>query len=47
MGVELLREEQLRAVEEHLTNAVRAAHLGNLDETEFLDIAKTLFEEEI
>lgn len=45
--VELLREEQLRAVEEHLTNAVRAAHLGNLDETEFLDIAKTLFEEEI
>ena len=47
VGVELLREEQLRAVEEHLTNAVRAAHLGNLDETEFLDIAKTLFEEEI
>ena len=43
----LLREEQLRAVEEHLTSAVRAAHLGNLDETEFLDIAKTLFEEEI
>ena len=47
VGVELLREELLRAVEEHLTNAVRAAHLGNLDETEFLDIAKTLFEEEI
>lgn len=47
VGVELLREEQLRAVEEHLTSAVRAAHLGNLDETEFLDIAKTLFEEEI
>ena len=47
VGVELLREEQLRAVEEHLTNAVRAAHLGNLDESEFLDIAKTLFEEEI
>ena len=47
VGVEPLREEQLRAAEEHLTNAVRAAHLGNRDETEFLDIAKTLFEEEI
>ena len=46
VGVELLREEQLRAVEEHLTNAVRAAHLGNLDKAEFLGIAETLFEEE-
>ena len=42
-----MNDRQLRAVEEHLTSAVRAAHLGNLDETEFLDIAKTLFEEEI
>ena len=32
VGVELLREEQLRAVEEHLTSAVRAARLGNLEE---------------
>ena len=47
VGVELLREEQLRAVEEHLTSAVRAARLGNLEEEEFLDMAKMLFEEEI
>lgn len=45
IGVELLREEQLRAVEEHLTKAVQAARLGNLDKTEFLEIAQTLFEE--
>ena len=47
VGVELLREEQLRAVEEHLTSAVRAARLGNLEEEEFLAMAKMLFEEEI
>ena len=47
VGVELLREEQLRAVEEHLTSAVRAARLGNLEKEEFLDMAKMLFEEEI
>ena len=47
VGVELLREEQLRAVEEHLASAVRAARLGNLEKEEFLDMAKMLFEEEI
>ena len=47
VGVVLLREEQLRAVEEHLTSAVRAARLGNLEKEEFLDMAKMLFEEEI
>ena len=45
-NAELLREEQLRVVEEHLIAAVRAAHLGNLDKAEFLGIAETLFEEE-
>ena len=45
-NTELLREEQLRVVEEHLIAAVRAAHLGNLDKAEFLGIAETLFEEE-
>ena len=41
-NTELLREEQLRVVEEHLIAAVRAAHLGNLDKAEFLGIAETL-----
>src|SRR5699024_1122127 len=31
VGVELLRDKQLRAVEEHLSSAVRAARLGNLE----------------
>ncbi len=44
-STEVLREEQLRRVEEHLTKAARAAHLGNLSKQEFLDIAGTLFEE--
>ena len=47
VGIELLREEQLRAVEEHLTSAVRAARLGGLECKEFLEIAQTLFEEEL
>ena len=46
IGVELLREEQLRRVETHLTEAVRAARLGGMEKEEFLDIAETLFEEE-
>lgn len=46
-NAELLREEQLRIVEEHLAQAVQAARLGQLPEHEFLDIAKTLFEEEV
>lgn len=46
-NTELLREEQLRAVEEHLTGAVRAAHLGHMEKGEFLDIAAALFEEEL
>ncbi len=47
VGTELLREEQLRRVEEHLTEAVRAARLGGLSGEEFLDIASALFEEEL
>lgn len=45
IGVELLREEQLRVVEAHLTKAIEAARIGNLDKTTFLEIAETLFEE--
>lgn len=45
-STERLHEEQLRVVEEHLSNAVQAARIGQLPENEFLDIAKTLFEEE-
>ncbi len=47
VGAELLREEQLRRVEEHLTEAVRAAHIGGLPKEEFLAAASALFEEEI
>lgn len=43
---ELLREEQLRAVETHLQHAVHAARLAGLREDEFLDVARTLFQEE-
>lgn len=45
-NTELLREEQLRRVEEHLISAIRAARLGHLDKREFLEMAETLFEEE-
>lgn len=45
VGVELLREEQLRRVESHLEQAARAAHLGNLQKEEFLEIAAAMFEE--
>lgn len=47
VGVELLREEQLRRVEEHLEQAAKAAHLGNLDKDAFLEIAEAVFEEGI
>ncbi|NCB29498.1 MAG: GntR family transcriptional regulator [Clostridia bacterium] len=43
---ELLREEQLRVVETHLQHAVHAARLAGLREDEFLDVARTLFQEE-
>lgn len=46
-NTELMREEQLRVVEEHLGKAVAAARLGHLDKGAFLDIAETLFEEEL
>ncbi len=46
-NTELLKEEQLRRVEEYLTNAVRAAHLGHLDKREFIEIAEAMFEEDI
>ena len=41
-----LREEQLRTVEEHLTNAIRAARLAGLTADELAELARTLFEEE-
>ncbi|MGO5096539.1 GntR family transcriptional regulator [Agathobaculum sp. LCP25S3_E8] len=47
VGVELLREEQLRRVETHLEEAAKAAHLGNLKKGEFLEIAAAVFEEGI
>ena len=47
IGVELLREEQLRRVEAHLEEAAKAAHLGNLERDEFLEIAAAVFEEGI
>ena len=40
-----LREEQLRAVEAHLAQAVRAAKQGGVTEEEFMEIAQTAFEE--
>lgn len=40
-----LREEQLRAVEAHLAQAVRAAKQGGLTAEEFMEIAQTAFEE--
>ncbi len=46
-NTELLREEQLRRVEEYLTNAVKAAKLGHLEKKEFMDIADAMFEEEL
>jgi len=46
-NTELLREEQLRRVEAHLAEAVRAAHLGSLSKQEFLETAEAMFEEEI
>ena len=47
VGVELLREEQLRRVEAHFEEAAKAAHLGNLGRDEFLEIAAAVFEEGI
>lgn len=41
-----LREEQLRTVEEHLTNAIRAARLAGLTADELAELVRTLFEEE-
>lgn len=42
---ERLREEQRRAVEKHLADAVHAAKMGGLTAEEFIKIAKTAFEE--
>ena len=42
---ERLREEQRRAVEKHLVDAVHAAKMGGLTAGEFIEIAKTAFEE--
>lgn len=38
-----LREEQLRAVEAHLAQAVRAAKQGGVTAEEFMEIAQTAF----
>ena len=40
-----LREEQLRAVEAHLAQAVHAAKQGGVTAEEFMEIAQTAFEE--
>ena len=40
-----LREEQLRAVEAHLAQAVHAAKQGGLTAEEFMEIAQAAFEE--
>ena len=40
-----LREEQLRAVEAHLAQAVHAAKQGGLTAEEFMEIAQTALEE--
>lgn len=42
---ERLREEQRRAVEKHLADAVHAAKMRGLTAEEFIEIAKTAFEE--
>ena len=42
---ERLREEQRRAAEKHLADAVHAAKMGGLTAEEFIEIAKTAFEE--
>ena len=47
VGIELLREEQLRRVEEHLAEAARAAHLGGLNKEEFAALAAETYEEGI
>ncbi len=46
-NTELLKEEQLRKVEEHLEEAVKAAKLGHLGKSEFMEIAEAIFEEDI
>ena len=43
---EFLREEQLRAAEAHLTQAVRAARLGGIDIEELVEVLRMLYEEE-
>lgn len=43
---ECIREEQRRRMEEYLTHAARAAHMGRIDKKEFLEIANILFEGE-
>lgn len=45
-NTELLREETLRSVEQHLTDAIASARLGGLSLPEFIDIATTLFQED-
>ena len=45
-NAELIREEHLRQVEEHLGRAVEAAHMGGITKTEILEMIDLLFEEE-
>lgn len=44
-NLDFIREEQLRAVEAHLHEAVRAAKSGGVGEQELLDLVKLLYEE--
>lgn len=45
VSTEVMREEQLRRVEGHLSEAITAARLGGVGQEEFLRIAADLFEE--
>ena len=45
-NAELIREEHLRQVEEHLGRAVEAARMGGITKAEILEMTDLLFEEE-
>lgn len=43
---EMLREQHMRKMEEHLTNAISAAKVAGISDTELIGILKVLLEEE-
>lgn len=43
---EILKEEQLKHIEEHLQQAVEQAQLGDVSEEELIEMLKMLYEEE-